>query len=338
MQCLGTEADSSYISNTANVVRAVAGLTAMRTAVFDHLRNTPLHVVVLADIHGNAKSECREITSRFFHFGTTQEYLSMFSEEKDLIKMLELNPISCSAGIPYCFPASGDLSDRAESDPKALVLPYVMSSIVYSGVSVGERSVVEFCVLHESTSIGKNCIVSHCVLKKKSVVPPATFMHTVPVHASEVGCEFETGYCTIVFGIDDSMKKRCLKTVAGTELTLFGFALGQIYSDVELAFSNFSGDEVTLWEARLYRVHRSAEESSDAACSFLSNLTSSKGDFPQRKLTDGTYLSMRDILQYKDLDAMLSYRAQLKRDVDRICLEQSSLPEHERSKGFVHEI
>ena len=69
LQALGPEATSDYCKNVSNVTTIVPELVETREEVFKVLRTTQLNVLTLKK-------------SKFYHIGTTKEYLEIFCADK----------------------------------------------------------------------------------------------------------------------------------------------------------------------------------------------------------------------------------------------------------------
>lgn len=68
LQALGPKADTEYCKNVRNVTIALPDLIPTRMEIFEVLRETPLNVLMLNK-------------SKFYHIGTTKEYLEHFCED-----------------------------------------------------------------------------------------------------------------------------------------------------------------------------------------------------------------------------------------------------------------
>ncbi len=64
-------------------------------------------------------------------------------------------------------------------------------------VSIGEESVVEYCILEPRVTIGKKCIVSNLHLPAGVCVPDCSFLHTVPLDEEDGTIH----YTTFTFGM-----------------------------------------------------------------------------------------------------------------------------------------
>jgi len=329
LQSLGTKATSDYVRNVANVVHAESGLVKVRKEVFDHLQGTDFHAVVLA----NMSSQTCNVDSRFFHFGTTDEYLELLTEDKALQEIISVNLVSECAGLPLKYVSenckNADYLDSAipenvvglmgSAAPDVSVLPCIMHSVTYAGVRLVERSIIEYSTLRECVTIGRNCIVSHCSVGQKASIPANTFAHTIPIHAEKVNCSYNLGYCTVLFGINDNLKS----SAEASQLQYMGKSMSDIFSDCERLTRE--KNSLKLWEAKLFRIFQSPEESFADAIEFLRKFDS--GGSPQNTLGEFPRLSMADILRIKNVDEMLRYRQEMQTAIDQMKADQSFLPE-----------
>ena len=87
---------------------------------------------------------------------------------------------------------------------------------------VGEKSVVEYSWLSTGAQIGHTSIVSQVFIPECLVIPDRVFMHTVCVQDKSL----ESKYVTVVFGIDDNLKKSCKETKDIDMLSIYGQSLG----------------------------------------------------------------------------------------------------------------
>ena len=272
--------------------------------------------------------------SRFFHFGTTDEYLELLTEDKALMEILSVNLLSESAGMPFKYVPDEHtntihadtsvpenvvgLMGAATSHKGVAAVPCVMLSLLHAGVSLGERSIVEYSTLRECVAVGRNCIVSHCSVGQNVSIPANTFVHTISINVNKAESPFSLGYCTVVFGINDKLKA----SAQASQLQYMGKSVPDVFSDYERLAPD-SGC-VKLWEAKLFRVFRTAEESFADAYQVLEKL--GYEGTPKNTLGDFPRLSMADILRMKNVDAMLQYRQKMQNAIDKMKYEQSFLP------------
>ncbi|KAK7888901.1 hypothetical protein WMY93_024461 [Mugilogobius chulae] len=174
LQALGPGASIDYTSNTANVTKEEGNLVEMRKKIFHLLRGTPLNVILLNN-------------SKFYHIGTTSEFL--FHLTQDVALKNELGLLSSA----FSLHDSENLKDTTSS--------CVMYSVVDSSCSVGIGSVVEYCRLEMGVRIGEGSILSNCWVSPSLSIPDSVFMHTLCVNHKH-----SIGYVTVVFGINDNLK------------------------------------------------------------------------------------------------------------------------------------
>lgn len=67
LQALGSEASADYTKNVVNVTKETSSLVEKRKKIFDFLKGTQLNVLLLNE-------------SRFYHLGTTTEYIDYLCE------------------------------------------------------------------------------------------------------------------------------------------------------------------------------------------------------------------------------------------------------------------
>ena len=69
LQALGPEASADYTKNVANVTKETSSLISKRKKIFEFLKGTQLNVLLLNE-------------SKFYHLGTTMEYIHHFCDDK----------------------------------------------------------------------------------------------------------------------------------------------------------------------------------------------------------------------------------------------------------------
>uniref|UniRef100_A0A672I4I9 Fucose-1-phosphate guanylyltransferase n=1 Tax=Salarias fasciatus TaxID=181472 RepID=A0A672I4I9_SALFA len=279
LQALGPQATIDYTDNTANVTKQENSLVHVRQKIFHLLKGTPLNVILLNN-------------SRFYHIGTTSEYLFHLTQDEALRSQLGL----LSSAFSVCQ-TNNNFSSRC----------CIMYSIVEARCSVGAGSVVEYSTLGDGVSVGQDSILSGCLVSPGVSVPERAFMHSLCVNHQN-----QTKFVTVFFGINDNLKRsvgapRCME-----ELKLFGLSLAECLShwEVENETLRFSGDtsSCSLWNACLFPI------SSDQRNSFLLSVKMlqavvSGSTSPLPKATQ--LLSMHECLQLKNLEEMLKLRKTL---------------------------
>lgn len=143
LQALGPGATVEYTRNTSNVVKEGSELVEMRQRIFRLLKGTSLNVVVLNN-------------SKFYHIGTTEEYLFYFTSDNSLKSELGLQSITFSI-----FPDIPECSCKTSC---------IIQSILDSRCSVAPGSVVEYSRLGPDVSVGENCIISGSYILTKAAL------------------------------------------------------------------------------------------------------------------------------------------------------------------------
>ncbi|XP_036046295.1 fucose-1-phosphate guanylyltransferase isoform X1 [Onychomys torridus] len=284
LQALGPGATAEYTRNTSHVTKEESQLLDMRQKIFHLLKGTPLNVVVLNN-------------SRFYHIGTTEEYLLHFTSDSTLRSELGLQSSAFSVfpNVPECPHET----------------PCVIHSILDSGCYVAPGSVVEYSRLGPEVSIGEKCIISGSVIVK-ATLPPYSFMCSLSL---EINGHLE--YSTMVFGMQDNLKSS-VKTISDLKMLAFCGVCFQSCLDIwnlKATEELFSGSKthLSLWTARIFPVCSSLSESAAASLGMLSAVQSHS----PFSLSNFKLLSIQEMLLYKDVRNMLAYR-------EKIFLEISS--------------
>lgn len=281
LQALGPRATIEYTRNTANVTKEERSLVEIRQKIFHLLRGTPLNVILLND-------------SKFYHIGTTSEYLFHLTE--DTVLRSELGLLSSAFSVHSNENTEGCC---------------VMCSILDSSCSVGAGSVVEYSRLGAGTSVGSSSIVSSCWVSPGLSVPDGVFMHSLCVRHQN-----RTRFVTAAFGINDNLKRSVEAPASMEALELFGVSLADCVSRWGLGNEvlRFSGDvsSCSLWNARLFPV------CSDPQSSFSMSLKMAQAVLSGSTFTlpkDTQMMSMQESLQCKNLEEMLKFRKGLHHDI-----------------------
>ncbi|XP_029285925.1 fucose-1-phosphate guanylyltransferase [Cottoperca gobio] len=282
LQALGPKATIDYTSNTANVTKEESGLVEIRQKIFHLLKGTPLNVILLNN-------------SKFYHIGTTSEYLFHLTE--DVALRSELGLLSSAFSLHMNEPSSTGCC--------------VMHSVLDPSCSVGAGSVVEYCRLGARASVGGRSIVSSCWVSAGLSVPDGVFMHSLCVND-----EHQTRFVTVVFGINDDLKRSVEAPAYMEELKLFGYSLAACVSHwgLKKEVLQFSGDasSCSLWNARLFPVCSDQQSSFSRSLEMLqAALRGSTFSLPK----DTELMSVREALQCKNLQQMLKFRQTLYEDI-----------------------
>ncbi|XP_074858668.1 fucose-1-phosphate guanylyltransferase isoform X2 [Carettochelys insculpta] len=283
LQALGPGTTQDYIKNTENITKEGSQLAEVRQKLFSLLKGTPLNVVLLNN-------------SRFYHIGTTKEYLFHFTSDSKL--KLELGLLSKAFSI---FPDEAENSD---------ISACIIQSIVDSRRVIAPASVIEYSRLGPEVSVGTNSILSGCCISAKADVPPNTFVSSLSVRING-----KVMYASVVLGVEDDLKKNVKLLSDIHSLHLFGVSLLQCLDVWDLRVSDqlFSGDKtsLSLWTARIFPICSTLSDSVRMSLKMLSAVQN-KSCF---KLSGWKLLSIEEMLFYKDVEDMLKFRQQIYEEI-----------------------
>ncbi|XP_006831099.1 PREDICTED: fucose-1-phosphate guanylyltransferase [Chrysochloris asiatica] len=276
LQALGPGATIEYTRNTSNVTKEESELIDMRERIFYLLKGTSLNVVVLNN-------------SKFYHIGTTEEYLFHLTSASSLKSELGLKSIASSI-----FPEIPEYCGKT---------PCIIQSILDSKCLVAPGSVVEYSRLGPDVSVGENCIISGCYVITKTVLPANCFVCALSLKMSR-----HLRYSTMAFGVQDSIKKN-VKTFSDLKLLQFygvSFLSCLDIWSLSLTEELFSGNKtcLSLWTARIFPVCSTLRDSVTTSLKML-NAVKNKSAF---NLNSYQLLSIEEMLGYKDVEDMLAYR------------------------------
>uniref|UniRef100_H2YSE9 GDP-fucose pyrophosphorylase domain-containing protein n=1 Tax=Ciona savignyi TaxID=51511 RepID=H2YSE9_CIOSA len=296
MQALGSKSDDQYITNSANVVFETDSLVALRQEVFQLMRDTPLQVVCLASFNDVPDSD--KITSHFYHFGTTAEYIEILTKDSGFLDLVG------SDGLAYCADQTAKRSMYS-----------IAASVIYSIMQVGDGSVIEYCKFKENVSIGANCILSNCILKPNTTLPDGILLHTVAICSPDTDSANKSiKYVTVLFSVLDCMKS-AVPISSAANLTYLGKPLENWFKNPDQAFSDVQSTKASLWNAKLFTVCDSMEESAHHSINMLKQLNQNWERGEKLKLDEGL-LSMSDALRLKNVNAMLSFRLGIFKEIE----------------------
>lgn len=276
LQALGPNATIDYTSNTVNVSKEENNLVEMRKKIFHLLKGTALNVIVLNN-------------SKFYHIGTTSEYLFHLTEDEVL--QSELGFLSSAFSI--------SVNNNLQGPPGCCV----MYSVLDPTSSVGARSVVEYSRLGARVSVGSGSIVSSCWLSEGQSVPDGIFMHSLGVNSEQ-----QVGFVTVVFGINDNLKRSVKAPRHADELKLFDLSLAECLSHWGLDRENvcFSdASSCSVWTACLFPVCPDPQSSFSSSLRMLHSALSGS---PLTLDKDIKLMSMEEALRCKNLEEMLKFR------------------------------
>ncbi|XP_017724438.1 PREDICTED: fucose-1-phosphate guanylyltransferase isoform X2 [Rhinopithecus bieti] len=279
LQALGPGATVEYTRNTSNVVKEGSELVEMRQRIFHLLKGTSLNVIVLNN-------------SKFYHIGTTEEYLFYFTSDNSLKSELGLQSITFSI-----FPDIPECSCKTSC---------IIQSILDSRCSIAPGSVVEYSRLGPDVSVGENCIISGSYIPTKTALPAHSFVCSLSLKMNRC-----LKYSTMAFGVQDNLKKS-VKTLSDIKLLqFFGVCFLSCLEvwNLKVTEELFSGNKtcLSLWTARIFPVCSSLSDSVTTSLKML-NAVKNKSAF---SLNSYKLLSIEEMLIYKDVEDMITYREQI---------------------------
>ncbi|XP_076134421.1 fucose-1-phosphate guanylyltransferase isoform X1 [Alosa pseudoharengus] len=284
LQALGPGATVEYTTNIANVTKKESSLVDIRQKIFHCLKGTPLNVILLNN-------------SKFYHIGTTEEYLFHLTEDPTLREELGL--------LPVAFSVCDCKEDLGSS------VACVMHSVLHPSAVVSAGSVVEYSKLGADVTVGERSIVSGCLLDAGQSVPCQTFMHSLSVNLNK-----SIGFVTVAFSIKDNLKHSVSSPAQATALKYFGKSLVECAARWGLPLESlcFSGDKsaCSLWNACIFPVCSDLRSSVSTS---LQMVEAPQGSSVITALKDLRLVSLQEALQNKNLEEMLRFRRGLYEDI-----------------------
>ncbi|KAM4871911.1 fucose-1-phosphate guanylyltransferase isoform 3-T3 [Thomomys bottae] len=289
LQALGPDATIEYTRDTSNVTKEESELVDVRQKIFHLLKGTPLNVVILNN-------------SKFYHIGTTEEYLFHFTSDSSLKSELGLESIA--------FSITPDIPEGSAERT------CVIQSILDSSFSVAPGSVIEYSRLEPDVSVGENCIVSNSYIVTKAVLPAYSFLSSLSLRING-----HLKYSTMTFGVQDNLKKKVKTLLDIKSLQFFGVCfLSCLHTwNLKVTEELFSGNKAcfSLWTARIFPICSSLSDSVTMSLKML-NAVQNNSSF---NLSSFQRLSIEEMLVYKDVEDMIAHR-------EKIFLEVSINKEH----------
>ncbi|NWX21716.1 FPGT guanylyltransferase, partial [Aegotheles bennettii] len=279
LQALGPGASQDYTKNTSDMSKEESRLAEVRQKLCCLLRGTELNVIVLNN-------------SKFYHIGTTQEYLFHFTSDSKLKFELDLLPVAFSI-----FPGKAEALGQSAN---------VIQSILEPGCVIGPGSVIEYSRVGPEVSVGKNSIISGSYINLKADIPPNCFLSSVSIKMND-----QVEYVTMVFSVEDDLKKS-VKLLSDTHsLRFFGVSLLECLDlwGMKVSDQLFSSENTRLglWTARIFPVCSSLSESVRMSLKLLNSVQ----HMSAFQLNDFKLLSVEEMLTYKDVEDMLQFRKQI---------------------------
>ncbi|GFS12121.1 fucose-1-phosphate guanylyltransferase [Elysia marginata] len=320
LQALGERATSDYIHLTSNVSQQTSNLLARRQAVFDCLKGSDVHVLVLN-------------LSKFVHIGTTRELIHHFCED-DVFQ----REMSLEKDVFNAWPSLSMNNEEYEKqcDIKAIggisSSACVMHSLMPGASQVAGDCVIDYCHFDIPVTIQSKCILSNCQflcsksskLSSPLIIPQQMFIHTVPVFALS-----STKYVTVFFHVDDNLKKSMLAADVES-LPFLSSTVGSFLHSQRMNVADVLPDEikssqsklttndstssakVTLWNLKLFPALESMTLSFEEALNAMSTQVSEKAARNEWQL-----FSLADLLRLKDVKSMLHFRNKLFKQIQQ---------------------
>nr|XP_055023690.1 fucose-1-phosphate guanylyltransferase [Misgurnus anguillicaudatus] len=284
LQALGRLATVDYTENIVNVTKKENSLVEVRKKIFHRLKGTELNVILLNN-------------SKFYHLGTTEEYLFHFTSDPSLRTELGL--------------LSSAFSTCSTSESLEKTRPCVMHSFLHPSVTVSPGSVVEYSRLDDEVKVGTRCIISSCWISSGLSVPSDTFLHSLCVNLNG-----KMGFVTLVFGVEDDLKKNVASPADMKALNLFKVSLEDCVGLWGLSPEKvrFSGDRsaCSLWNACIYPV---CSDLKDSLMMSLEMVNALDGGSEFTLPNNITLTSLQESLQNKNLEEMMKFRKVLYEDI-----------------------
>ncbi|XP_010155795.1 PREDICTED: fucose-1-phosphate guanylyltransferase [Eurypyga helias] len=287
LQALGPGATQDYTKNTRNVTKEESQLIEVRQKLYSLLRGTTLNVIVLNN-------------SKFYHIGTTQEYLYHFTSNSKLKFELGLLPVAFSI-----------FSDKAETLDQSTS---VIQSVLEPGCSIGPGSIIECSRIGPEVSVGKNSIISGSYINLKVDIPSNCFLSSLSIKING-----QVKYASMVFSVEDDLKKSVKSLSDIRSLQFFGVSLLECLDlwGIKVSDELFSSESthLGLWTARIFPVCSTLSESVRMSLKMLNSVQ----HMSAVKLNGFKLLSVEEMLTFKDVEDMLKFRKQI---YDEICLQR----------------
>ncbi|XP_010167401.2 fucose-1-phosphate guanylyltransferase, partial [Antrostomus carolinensis] len=287
LQALGPGATQDYTKNTSNVTKEESQLVEVRQKLYSLLKGTALNVIVLNN-------------SKFYHIGTTQEYLLHLASDSKLKFELNLQPVAFSI-----FCGKGETLTQSAS---------IIQSVLEPGCLIGPGSVIEYSRIGPEVSVGENSIISGSHINWKVDIPANCFLSSLSIKMNN-----QVKYASMVFGVEDDLKKSVKLLSDIHSLQFFGVSLLECLDlwGMKVSDQLFSSESTRLglWTARIFPVCSTLSESVRMSLKMLSSVQHMSAFI----LNGFKLLSVEEMLTYKDVEDMLKFRKQL---YDKIHLQR----------------
>lgn len=276
LTCLGEREDKHYISKLYSSDEEKKDIK-VKKQVYQKLGKTDLSILSLHQ-------------SKFYHLGTTQEYLHGLTNDKCLRMELNLENIVCS-------------KIEKEDDQ---ILGIVLNSVINEAASIPQDSIVEYSIFDAKVTLGPKTILSNIHIDHDLDIPAGFLYHTIAVTINGV-----RKYVTVAFHNTDDMK--FTSAVNSAENLLYGGKLlDKLFTAAPERFNTKTVfpdcTSASLWNAKLFSAQKSMSESFKDTVEMVSFL-----DLQGLNVLDmqSELYSMDDLVTLKDCTGILEYRKQL---------------------------
>jgi len=275
----------------------------IKQKIYDTLLGCHLKVIILHN-------------SSFYHTGTNDEYLDICcgtgQTGAEIFKELKLEKhVGCKVfdesrhdtidfwhGILPALP-HGDTLHHQPSAPD--VHGCVIHSFIHPKCRSSKRSLLEYCCIGIPIEIGENTILSNLTLvtyldinQTILQLPSNLIMQTIPLNNEQ--------YATFAFGFYDNMKATYNND---DKMLYFGQTLSILSKKLQCHINDLFDDEnnKSLWTLKIFPITKNPNESFEKTLKLIlsKNCILSKQE----------YVSIKEILQHRDISATIQYRSNL---------------------------
>jgi len=276
LTCLGERDDKHYIGKLYASDEGKKD-TDVKKQIYEKLGQTDLAILSLHQ-------------SKFYHLGTTQEYLHGLTNDKYLRLELNLENIVCS---------------KIKMDDNK-IQGIVLNSVINKATSIPQDSIVEYSIFDAKVFLGPKTILSNIHIDHDLDIPAGFLYHTIPVTI-----DGGRKYVTVAFHNTDDMKFTSDVNVS-QNLLYGGKLLDKLYTAAPERFNQKTvfpeSTSASLWNARLFSAKETMSESFKDTVEMVSVLDKQVVNQLDRK--EKLY-SMDDLVKLKDCNGILEYRKRL---------------------------
>lgn len=192
----------------------------------------------------------------------------------------------------------GDTLHHQPSAPEAHGC--VIHSFIHRQCRSSERSLIEYCSLGIPIEIGENSILSNITLltsSKPLKLPSNLIIQTIPL--------LNERYATFAFDFHCQMKKTFVDL---REMKYFQRSISDLADEQHCQVENLFDHSSTrsLWTLKIFPVMKNPNESFEQTLHLINREEKS-----HRMPSDQKYVSIQEILQQRDISALIQYRSNL---------------------------